>query len=85
MGSADPLREALEVAQQIKERGVKSLVLDSAPRHDGSPLASRPTAARKIAEALDGTYFPARNISGESILDKVRRTGSEPAAAMKET
>ena len=77
MGSSDPMREALDVAAQIRDRGIKSIVLDSAPRHDGAPLASRPTAARRIAEAMGGTYFPARNISGESILDKVSRSRSE--------
>jgi magnesium chelatase subunit D len=83
MGSSDPMREALDVAAQIRDRGIKAIVLDSAPRHDGAPLASRPTAARRIAEAMGGTYFPARNISGESILDKVSRSRSETADAEK--
>jgi len=83
MGSSDPMCEALDVAAQIRDRGIKAIVLDSAPRHDGAPLASRPTAARRIAEAMGGTYFPARNISGESILDKVSRSRSETADAEK--
>ena len=85
MGSADPLREALELAGQIKERGINSLVLDCAPRYDGSTLGSRPTAARKIAEALGGAYFPARNISSEAILDKVRLSGTESAEETRVT
>ena len=82
MGSSDPMREALEIARGIKERGIASIVLDSAPRQEGSPFSARPTAARRIAEAMSGAYFPARNISGESILEKVAKTTSrEPSSS----
>ena len=43
----------------------------------------RPSAARRIAEALGGAYFPARSISGESIVEKVSRTRGESSAAEK--
>jgi Mg-chelatase subunit ChlD len=81
MGSSDPIREAVEIAREIRDRGIRSIVLDSAPRPEGSPLAQRPTAAKRIAEALAGAYFPARNISSEAIVEKVVKTTSrEPAA-----
>jgi magnesium chelatase subunit D len=86
MGSSDPMREALAIAREIKERGIASIVLDSAPREDGSPFSSRPTAARRIADAMSGAYFPARNISSESILEKVAETTSrepKPSAQAK--
>ncbi len=76
MGSSDPIREAVEVAREIRDRGIKSIVLDSAPRLEGSPLASRPTAARRIADALAAAYFPARNISGEAIAETVVKAAS---------
>ena len=60
-------------------------MLDCAPRYEGSTLGSRPTAARKIAEALGGAYFPARNISSEAILDKVRLSGTESAEETRVT
>ncbi|PKQ28450.1 MAG: hypothetical protein CVT63_02580, partial [Candidatus Anoxymicrobium japonicum] len=61
-----------------------SIVLDSAPRQDGSPIGSRPTAARRIADALAGTYFPARNLSGEYIREKVvQATSREHNATLK--
>lgn len=71
MGSSDPLRESLEIAREIKERGILSVVLDSAPRSSSSPLGNRPTAAKRIAAAMDGSYYPARDISSKSILEKV--------------
>lgn len=81
MGSSDPMREAIDIAREIRDRGIRSIVLDSAPRPEGSPLSSRPTSARRIADALAGAYFPARNISGEAILEKVVKTTSrEPTA-----
>ncbi|MHB8893821.1 MAG: VWA domain-containing protein [Candidatus Geothermincolia bacterium] len=81
MGSSDPIREAVDIAREIRDRGIRSIVLDSAPRPQGSPLGDRPTAARRIADALAGAYFPARNISGEAIVEKVvRATSREPAA-----
>jgi magnesium chelatase subunit D len=82
MGSSDPIAEAVGVAREIRERGIASIVLDSAPRASGSPLGSRPTAARRIADALSGSYFAARNLSTETILEKVAATtGAEKAGA----
>jgi magnesium chelatase subunit D len=82
MGSSDPIAEAVEVAREIRERGITSIVLDSAPRAADSPLGSRPTAARRIADALSGSYFPARNISTETILEKVAATTSPEQASV---
>jgi len=85
MGSSDPMREALEIASEIRERGIASVVLDSAPREQGSPFSTRPTAARRIAEAMAGAYFPARSISSESILEKVAKTTSrEPSTSLRD-
>ena len=81
LGSSDPMREALDIAREIKDRGIRSVVLDSAPHADGSPLAAKPTAARRIASAMSGAYFPARNISSESIIEKVTRTTARDEAA----
>lgn len=88
MGSSDPMREALDIAGQIRDRGIMSIVLDSAPRQEASPLAARPTAARptaarRISEALGGAYFPARSISSGSIVEQVSRTRGETAAVEK--
>jgi magnesium chelatase subunit D len=81
LGSSDPMREAIEIAREIGRKGIQSVVLDSAPRQEGSPLAGRPTAAKRIAEALDGAYYPGRNISSETILDKVALAPSTRAGA----
>ncbi len=80
MGSSDPIAEAVAIARDIRERGITSVVLDSAPRTEGSPFSSMPTAAKRIADALGGAYFPARNVSSGSIVEKVVATaGREPA------
>lgn len=80
MGSSDPIAEAVAIARDIRDRGITSVVLDSAPRTEGSPFSSMPTAAKRIADALGGAYFPARNVSPGSIVEKVVATaGREPA------
>lgn len=76
MGSSDPLKEALGIAKEIRGRGVSSLVLDSAPRPAGSPLAALPTPAKRIADALAGSYHAARNMSSEVILDGVTKVAA---------
>jgi magnesium chelatase subunit D len=79
MGSANPMSEALEVGRQIRERGISSVILDSAPH---STIAGRPSQAWKLAEAMGGAYFPAYNMSGEAIIDRVDRSiAREPAGA----
>jgi magnesium chelatase subunit D len=79
MGTANPLSEALEIGRQIRERGIYSVILDSAPH---STIAGRPSQARKLAEAMGGAYYPAYNISGEAIIDRVDRSiAREPAGA----
>jgi Mg-chelatase subunit ChlD len=83
LGSSDPMREALEIARGISTKGIDSIVLDSAPRGEGSPLAGRPTAARRISEALEASYYPVRNLSSETILDRVGRTGPVEATTAR--
>lgn len=79
MGASNPLREALEIGRQIRERGISSVILDSAPH---STIAGRPSQAWRLAEALGGSYYPAYNISGDAILDRVDRSiAREPAGA----
>jgi Mg-chelatase subunit ChlD len=77
MGASDPMSEALEIAREIRERGISSVILDSAPH---SMIPGKPSAAYRIADAIGGAYYPAYNISGESIIDVVDRSiAREPA------
>lgn len=79
MGSSDPMGEALDIARGIRERGISSVILDSAPT---TMIPGKPSSAWRLAEAMGGAYFPAFNLSGESILDKVDRSiAREPAGA----
>ncbi|MFH1150052.1 MAG: VWA domain-containing protein [Actinomycetota bacterium] len=71
LGSSDPMKEALAIAGDIKRGGIRSIVLDSAPGAAGP--GDRPSPARKIADAMGGVYFPARNLSGDAILEHVTR------------
>lgn len=69
MGSGDPMGEALVVARGIRDRGISSVILDSAPH---SVIPGRPSGARRLAEALGGSYYPAeQQLNGEAILEKV--------------
>jgi magnesium chelatase subunit D len=78
MGSSDPMKEALEIGRDIRERGIYSVILDSAPN---SSLTGRPSPAWRLADAMGGSYFPAYNMSGAAILDKVDRSiAREPAS-----
>ena len=77
IGQGDPLAEALQIAGEICERGIHSVVLDSSTaRRTPTGVARRATAARKIADAMGGTYFPLRNVSGDAILRKVVRSAA---------
>lgn len=79
MGSSDPMSEALEIAREIRERGTSSVILDSAPY---TMIPGKPSSAWRLAEAMGGAYYPAFNLSGSSILDKVDRSiAREPAGA----
>lgn len=84
-GSANPMSEALVIARKIKERGIKSVVIDSAPvRRDGNSLFGRPTAARRISEAMGASYHSVRDLTCEAILETVNRsTGHQPTALMQ--
>jgi magnesium chelatase subunit D len=78
LGSSDPMKEAIKIGRDIRESGIYSVILDSAPN---SSLTGRPSPAWRLADAMGGSYFPAYNISGESILDKVDRSiAREPAS-----
>ncbi len=72
------MAEALRIAEAIAERGINSVVFDSAPR-SGSAASHRPSAARRIAEAMGGAYYPVRAISGQEIAMRV--TDSTQAGA----
>ena len=79
LGSSDPMREALGLARDIRDKGINSVILDSAPH---SSISGRPSPAWRLADAMGGSYFAAYNLSGESILDKVDRSiAREPASA----
>lgn len=84
-GSANPMSEALVIARKIKERGIQSVIIDSAPvRRDGNSLFGRPTAARRISEAMGASYHSVRNLTCETILETVNRsTGHQPTALMQ--
>ncbi|MBU1670929.1 MAG: VWA domain-containing protein [Actinobacteria bacterium] len=71
IGSSDPMKEALAIARDIKQGGIRSIVLDTAPGAAGP--GDRPSPARKIADAMGGVYFPARNLNGDAILEHVTR------------
>lgn len=83
MGSSDPMSEALGIAREIRERGTSSVILDSAPY---TMIPGKPSSAWRLAEAMGGAYYPAFNLSGESILDKVDRSiAREPVGAPHST
>lgn len=71
LGSANPLAEALELAAEIKARGISSVVIDSASRRMDGARRGRPTAAKRISDALGADYFPLEEITGEAILERV--------------
>jgi len=72
---ADPMREALCIAGEIRERGIQSVVIDSAPiRINGDDVPGKATAARRIAEAMGGAYFPVRNLTGDAIIERVNQS-----------
>ena len=75
IGSGNPMSEALQIAGEIREKGIGSVVLDSAPaRRAAQGVGQRPAAARRIAEAMGSSYFPLRNINGDTILGKVAQS-----------
>jgi magnesium chelatase subunit D len=78
MGAGSPIAEALGLARDIRSRGIHSVVIDSASG-GGAPAAipGRPTPARRMADAMGGSYFQVRNLTGGVILDKVHL--SDPA------
>ena len=84
-GSANPMSEALGIAKKIRERGIQSIVIDSAPvRKDGSSLFGRPTAARRISEAMGASYHSVRNLTCEAILETFNRSaGYQPTTLMQ--
>ncbi|MDD5748073.1 MAG: VWA domain-containing protein [Actinomycetota bacterium] len=67
-----PLAEAIEIARKIGERGIRSLVIDSATATTTvSKTKDRQTAARRIAEAMGASYFPVKVITEEVILKQL--------------
>ncbi|MCJ7652537.1 MAG: VWA domain-containing protein [Actinobacteria bacterium] len=82
-GSANPLSEALVLAKKIREKGIQSVVIDSAPvREDGNSLFGRPTAARRISDAMGASYHSVRNLTCEAILETVNRSTSHQPTAL---
>lgn len=71
LGASNPLAEALELAAEIKARGISSVVIDSASRRIDGAQRGRPTSARRISDALGADYFPLTEITGEAILERV--------------
>ncbi len=71
LGSANPLAEAIEIAAEIKARGISSVVIDSGSRRIDGATRARPTAARRISDALGAEYFPLADVTGEAILERV--------------
>ena len=71
LGSANPLAEAIELAAEIKARGISSVVIDSASRRLDGARKGRPTAARRISDALGADYFPLEEVTSEAILERV--------------
>ena len=84
-GTAKPMSEALGIAKKIRERGIQSVVIDSAPvRKDGNSLFGRPTAARRMSDAMGASYHSVRNLTCEAILETVNRsTSHQPTALMQ--
>ncbi|MBN2169080.1 MAG: VWA domain-containing protein [Actinobacteria bacterium] len=72
IGNASPIEEALKLADKIKDKGIRSIVLDSAPSlGQNNGARNRISTARKIALQMGGRYYPVQNFSGRLILDKV--------------
>ncbi len=77
MRSDDPLGESLELARQIRESGIRGLVLDTG--REGLPLTNsrhQPTPARRIAEALGAGYQRLLQPRGEAIASCVASAAS---------
>ena len=79
LGSKDPMNEAIDIARDIRGKGISSVVLDSAPN---AALAGRPSAAWRISDAMGGAYFAAYNLSGESIIDTLDRSIAREAMSL---
>jgi Mg-chelatase subunit ChlD len=78
------MSEALDMAKKIMERGIQSIVIDSAPvRKDGNSLFGRPTAAWRISEAMGASYHSVRNLTCEAILETFNRSADHPATVMQ--
>ncbi|MDD5448119.1 MAG: VWA domain-containing protein [Actinomycetota bacterium] len=71
MSGGDPFREALNVAKEIREKEIKSLVFDSAGNSSGHGGPKILSPARKIAREMGSAYFSVSKISGEVILDRL--------------
>ncbi|MBU4385440.1 MAG: VWA domain-containing protein [Actinobacteria bacterium] len=74
IGSGNPMSEALHIAGDIRDRGIHSVVLDSAPTRRAVHGESRKPAARRIADAMGSSYFPLRNMNGEVIVSKLAQS-----------
>ncbi len=69
LGTADPLKESLAFAQEIRSEGIKSLVIDTyqnGSSQNKQSLAGYP--ARRIAEALGGDYHRMDSLKPERIV-----------------
>ncbi|MBN1288759.1 MAG: VWA domain-containing protein [Actinobacteria bacterium] len=72
IGKASPIEEALKLADKIKDKGIRSIVLDSAPSlGQNNGTRNRVSTARRIALQMGGRYYPVQNFSGKLILDRV--------------
>lgn len=77
MSGGDPFGEALNVAKEIKEKKIKSLVFDSAGNSPNRGDTRILSPARKIAREMGSAYFSVSKISSELILDRFNECWGE--------
>lgn len=72
MENGNPFAEATKIARQIRTRGIHSIVLDGARTGGDGGSPSSQSQARKIADALGGSYFQVRHLTSGAILDRIQ-------------
>ncbi len=71
IGTGSPMAEATRIAREVRARGIHSIVLDSARPSGNGAAAHGQTPGRRIADAMGGSYFHVRNLTGGAILERI--------------
>ncbi|MHB8780559.1 MAG: ATP-binding protein [Candidatus Geothermincolia bacterium] len=69
LSGADPMAESLQTSRSVREAGISSLVIDTAP--DYGEASSVTTPARRIADALGAEYCALEHCGWQPLADRV--------------